>query len=118
MTEDIFDVYKYDSVEDIIHCLKQARQGAYTHIPNYGKFNMPVFRLWMSEHLDKKYQAKEAELTKLKEDKDDDPFDRERFYSEGMALREELKKIREDQEKKEKAYTAERTRIAQKSMKK
>lgn len=69
MAEDILDVYKFESVEDIILCLKQGRQGVYSDIPTYGKLNMIVFQQWMARHLEKKYAEKEKLLRneKLKE---------------------------------------------------
>lgn len=50
--EDIVDVYKWDSIEDIQICLKNGRQGKYGK--TYNKLNMIVFREWMSKHLEQK----------------------------------------------------------------
>ncbi|MGH1436579.1 MAG: hypothetical protein ACRBG0_19205 [Lewinella sp.] len=58
LSEDIIDVYKYDSLEDIAECLKKGRQGRYGI--NYGKLNMVVIQEWMAKHLEEKYRAREA----------------------------------------------------------
>lgn len=100
LSEDILEVYKYESVEDITLCLKRARQGYYMDVNNYGKINMLVFKQWMAIHLDMKYQAKEKQIESQKAVKEaDQEFDRERFYSEGMKLQEKLKAIREMKDK-------------------
>ena len=60
MSNDILESYKTDSIEDVIECLKKGRTGAYGYGHNDRKnFNMLVVRDWMSQHLDKKYQARE-----------------------------------------------------------
>ena len=96
LSEDILEVYKYESVEDITLCLKRARQGYYMDVNNYGKINMPVFKQWMSIHLDMKYEAKEKQIQAQKVDQEnDEPFDRDKYYKEGMELFDKLKAIRE-----------------------
>ncbi len=56
LIEDIVDVYKYDSIEDIQVCLKNGRQGKYGK--TYNKLNMVVFSEWMSKHLEQKAMDK------------------------------------------------------------
>ena len=50
--EDIIDVYKFDSIEDIQICLKNGRQGKYGK--TYNRLNMIVFSDWMENHLTEK----------------------------------------------------------------
>ena len=64
IVEDILEKYRYESVEDILYCLKKGRQGSYGN--NYAKFNMIVFSEWMNQHLEQKYIAKETKLTESK----------------------------------------------------
>jgi hypothetical protein len=92
LAEDIAEVYKYESVEDICYCLKQGRQGAYSDIQLYGKFNMIIFQQWMARHLDKKYEAKEKQIQAAKQEEKEE-ISREEFYENGLKLREELQKI-------------------------
>lgn len=94
LAEDIAEVYKYESVEDICHCLKQGRQGVYADIPMYGKFNMIIFQQWMARHLDKKYAEKEKQIEAAKQVEKEE-ISRDEFYERGMKLREELQKIAE-----------------------
>ena len=64
LCEDIVDVYKYDSIEDIIEALKNGRRGLYGK--NYAKLDMIVFSEWMANHLEVKASIREKELSKLK----------------------------------------------------
>lgn len=112
LTEDIMEVYPVESVEDITYCLRQGRQGAYNDIPTYGKFNMLIFKQWMARHLDRKYEAKEKQLQAEKKEKDDEEFDRQKFYEAGIAYQEDLKAINDAEEKKKAEYIRLRTEIA------
>ena len=117
LSEDILEVYKYESVEDITLCLKRARQGYYMDVNNYGKINMPVFKQWMAIHLDMKYQAKEKQLQSMKADQENnEPFDKEAFYQRGLEYQ-AAKKAREDAERaKEEAYRKEKVRLFKQSL--
>jgi len=64
LIEDIIDVYKWDSIEDIQICLKNGRQGKYGK--TYGKLNMIVFQEWMGKHLDQKANEFEHQYSKHK----------------------------------------------------
>jgi len=55
---DIIDTYKWDSIEDIILCLKNGRKGMYG--TNYGKMTMIVFSQWMKQHLTEKSLLRES----------------------------------------------------------
>jgi hypothetical protein len=66
LIEDIVDVFKFDSIEDIQICLKNGRQGKYGK--TYGKLNMIIIQEWMAQHLDRKAQAREAQYNKAKHD--------------------------------------------------
>jgi predicted nucleotidyltransferase len=61
LCNDIIDKYKHDSIEDVIICLQNARQGKYDwgH-EKRGILNMVIISYWMSFHLD----DKAAELEK------------------------------------------------------
>lgn len=118
MAEDIMEVYPVESVEDITYCLRQGRQGAYNDIPTYGKFNMLIFKQWMARHLDKKYELKEKQLQAEKKREEDEEFDRDKFYAEGLAYQEDLKKLDEDRDKKESEYRRLRNELYQKSQQK
>lgn len=64
LTADIIDVYRYDSIEDVLWCLKKGRQGYYG--TTYGKLNMIVIAEWMAAHLEAKAEAREKELSQRK----------------------------------------------------
>ena len=73
LADDLMDVYKLDSVEDIIQCLKKGRSGKYGFGHNSRQsLNMMVLREWMAKHLDEKGEAREKELSKHKDHNDDD----------------------------------------------
>ena len=57
--EDLVDVYKWDSIEDIQICLKNGRQGKYGK--TYNKLNMIVFGEWMPQHLEQKAIERESQ---------------------------------------------------------
>lgn len=72
LIDDIIDVYKTDSVEDINECLKRGRQGHYGLGYNTRKsFTMLTFREWMSKHLEEKAAIREKELSKFKKRDDE-----------------------------------------------
>lgn len=60
MASDIIDYWKrfhHCTLDDIFQCLKRGRQGAYTDIERYGKFNQSIFAKWMDRYLKAKAQA-------------------------------------------------------------
>jgi hypothetical protein len=109
LCSDILEVYAYESVEDILFCLKQARQGAYADIQNYGKLNMIIFRQWMARHLDKKYAEKEKQIESAKQVEKEE-LTRDEFYERGIKLREELQKIADGKRVSDENYHRERTK--------
>lgn len=67
MANDTIDLYTHDSIEDIIECMKKGRSGVYGYgHNNRNNFNMLVVKDWMALHLEKKYEAREKELSKTK----------------------------------------------------
>lgn len=95
LAEDILDVYKYDSVEDVIQCLKKGRQGTYgLGYNNRRSLNMLIIREWMSKHLEEKATAREKALSehkaKVTEYTNDANF--YKAYKERMAKEAEKKK--------------------------
>lgn len=67
LVEDLVDVYKYDSVEDIIECLKKGRQGKYGFGHNSrSALTMILIGEWMAKHLEEKAIAREKELQNQK----------------------------------------------------
>lgn len=64
---DLFDVYRNDSVEDIIECLKKGRRGVYGFGHNSrSNLNMILIHEWMVKHLEEKSEIREKELSKFK----------------------------------------------------
>jgi len=69
LADDILEVYRYESIEDVIYCLKKGRQGFYGFGHNKrGSLNMIVIRDWMALMLDEKASAREKKLAKEKTD--------------------------------------------------
>jgi len=60
LVSDMIKKYEYDSLEDILCCLRDGRNGKFGEI--YGKFNMIVFSEWMRKHLDEKTGLREAKI--------------------------------------------------------
>gem|GEM_PF-2418739 len=93
ITEDLIDMYQYESIQDIIECLKQGRRGVYG-VNSYGKLNLELISKWMQIYLDGKYLAKENH-EKIKQsliEKDND-FDAEEFYRKGKEYIEAQKEL-------------------------
>lgn len=68
LSEDLLDVYLYESIEDVIYCLKKGRQGVYGFGHNSrSSLNMIVIREWMTNVLDEKAQARERVIESRKE---------------------------------------------------
>ena len=66
LVNDIHELYKYETLEDILICLKNGRQGKYG--TTYNKFNLIIFKEWMSKHLEEKSIIREHENNKHKHD--------------------------------------------------
>ena len=66
--QDILELYRTDSVEDVQQCLKKGRQGIYG-FAHYSRssLSMPLISYWMSLHLEEKAQAREKELAQFKD---------------------------------------------------
>ena len=94
ISEDIIEKYKYESVEDIVECLKKGRRGDYATDKDskaYGKLNMEVIAIWMSKHLDAKYQEREKQIQNAKKGELEDDFDAVEFYKKGKEYIDFLK---------------------------
>lgn len=57
LTSDLIDKYSYESIEDLVICLRKGRQGFYGN--NYNKLNMIVISDWMQKHLEEKAISRE-----------------------------------------------------------
>ncbi len=99
ITEDLIDMYKYESIQDIIDCLKAGRRGVYG-INSYGKLNLELITKWMAVYLDAKYLEREKvekqKQTKVQEDHD---FNREEFYAKGKEYIAEQDNIHKNKNK-------------------
>lgn len=73
LCDDIFDVYKFDSIEDVQQCLKKGRQGEYD-LAHFKRdvISMPLFRYWMKQHLEGKAQQRERLIAERKSKPDPD----------------------------------------------
>lgn len=60
MVNHIVEYYKYETIEDIVYVLEQAKRGVYGIV--YG-FDISVFSEWMSKHLETKAAEREALAT-------------------------------------------------------
>lgn len=71
LVEDIIEVYKYDSIEDIVECFKKVRQGKYDwgH-EKRGVINMIVIGRWMAQHLEDKVVELEKSHEAIKKQSD------------------------------------------------
>ena len=69
LTSDLIEVYKHDSVEDIVEALKAGRQGKYGK--TYNKLNMIIIHEWMGYQLEAKAILREREHEKVKKDNKD-----------------------------------------------
>lgn len=67
----IMDKYKSESLEDILMCLRDGRQGKYKK--TFGVLDPVTFGEWMAEHLDKKYQIIEDQKKQQKPEHNDLP---------------------------------------------
>jgi hypothetical protein len=104
IAEDIIDKYKFESVEDIIECLKKGRRGDYATDKDskaYGKLNMEVISIWMTKHLDVKYQEREKAIQNEKKGELEDNFDAAEFYKKGKEYIDFLK----EKEKKSNSFS-------------
>ena len=96
LVEDLVDVYKYDSIEDIQVCLKNGRQGKYGK--NYNKLNMIVFGEWMSKHLEQKAIEREKQYSTNKHEWDSKE-DYLKAVKEGTKREKDIKESEEDNKK-------------------
>lgn len=60
ITEDILTRYPYESIEDVMECLRKGRSGVYNFGHNHrNKINMQLIGEWMDQHLTEKAKARE-----------------------------------------------------------
>ena len=92
LAQDLIEVYKYDSLEDIRECLKNGRRGVYGFGHNKrGFISMMLLREWMEKHLDKKAELREKELQAKKiEATELENFDAKKFYESGLKYQKEI----------------------------
>lgn len=64
LTSDLFEKYKTDSYQDIILALKSLRQGVSGKL--FGRLDSGMLAEAMKNHLEKKYQLREAQLSGFK----------------------------------------------------
>jgi len=64
LVNDMVEVYKFETMEDLMLVLKQGRQGFYG--TTYSKFSMIVFVEWFNQHQEKKADARDIEHQKSK----------------------------------------------------
>ena len=63
LTDDIYELYQTESIEDVLECLKAGRKGYYGQGFNQrGTFNMFLVKDWMQQHLDSKIAAREQKF--------------------------------------------------------
>ena len=92
LAQDLIEVYRYDSLEDIRECLKNGRRGIYGFGHNKrGFISMILLREWMSKHLDKKAELREKDIKAKKiEATDIENFDAKSFYESGLKYQKEV----------------------------
>ena len=59
VAEDLLEKYGWESIEDIIFCLKKGRQGIYSFGYNKRALSVPVITEWMAKHLTDKSKERE-----------------------------------------------------------
>jgi hypothetical protein len=80
LVQDIYEVYKHDSIEDVQQCLRKARLGTYTFAKKNkdGMFEyfkkdvltFPLVKHWMTLHLDEKAEIRERENIEFRKTND------------------------------------------------
>jgi hypothetical protein len=103
LLDDLADLYKHDSLEDLIMCFKKARQGLYGwgH-EKRGVLNMLVIKSWMAEHLEAKAIEREKAHEEIK--KGDTKLKGVDYESYKKRMAEEKKKPKKDPTKEETEY--------------
>lgn len=59
LTEELYGLYRYESLEDIKMCFRKGATGEYGN--NYNKLSMTTLCQWMGQHLEKKAVQRETE---------------------------------------------------------
>jgi hypothetical protein len=60
LLEDLIETYKHESIEDLIECFKNVRQGKCDWgYEKRGILNMVIIKSWMAQHLDRKAEERE-----------------------------------------------------------
>lgn len=103
----ILDKYSYESLEDVLMCLRDGRIGKYKK--PFGVLDPVTFGEWMAAHLEKKYEIIESEKRKLKPEFNDvQEFKSRQEYYEfvriGLINQAKIIQAKRDFEKKEEAY--------------
>lgn len=107
LAADILEVYQYDSVEDVIQCLKKGRQGKYGFGHNNRQsITMILIKEWMALHLEEKAIAREKELQNQKKkviprsitDEEGKEIDMYEIYRKRQAVEKEKEKVTNEHE--------------------
>ncbi len=100
ITEDIYDLYGHESLEDIKYCFKLGSEGVYGN--HYNKLSMNTICEWMAKHLDKK--AMERNVKELENPSNIHQWKDRKEYLEavkiGDLVQKNIKKKKNDQQKK------------------
>lgn len=113
LSEDIMDVYPYDSVESVLTALKNGRQGMYGFGMNNRKtLNMVLIRDWMEKTLDEIAKARQEEQNEKfkKNEANEEILSREELYNKfriGLERKKQIDKDRMQKEQEEKRVRTE-----------
>jgi hypothetical protein len=104
VVKDIVDRYRLDSLEDVLMCIKNGRQGMYG--TTYGKFNAIIFSEWMAQHLEAKYALRDRqhENSKKHQHNWNSREEYEAAFKKGEAARKEAQQLKGKQYENERQY--------------
>ena len=88
---DLYEKFKYDTLEDVILMFKMARQGDFGKVYKLDNFEVMD---WANRYLEKKSEERERILRSKKEPKNEEPQKGEKYFHElPQELQEELRKM-------------------------
>jgi hypothetical protein len=95
LVEDVIEVYKHESFEDLVLLFRNIRRGEYGKI--YGKLNMIYIREAMAQYLENKYSKLESHLHNEKTEETAHAFKTRKEYleavEEGMKAQRKVHKM-------------------------
>ena len=96
------DVYKWESIEDVIQVMKEIRQGK--HGKTYNKLDMTIIQEAMSKHLDKKAALREKQHHNIKKVSQEEikEIDYEKYKA--RMKKESAEKVNKEKEEKRRAF--------------